>query len=80
MFNLGTRSDFFVRELIEHSRIVTSKTVPYAEGERRAGDCTKLVSGSRRAEVELGWVPQRSTLEMMITDAWRWHQTGHYER
>ncbi|HBM40508.1 MAG TPA: UDP-glucose 4-epimerase GalE, partial [Sulfitobacter sp.] len=37
-----------------------------------------LVSGSVRAETELGWRPTRSTLQQMITDAWRWHQTGHY--
>ena len=46
----------------------------------RAGDATKLVSGSTRAEAELGWQPQRSTLDQMIADAWRWQRTGHYER
>jgi UDP-glucose 4-epimerase len=34
----------------------------------------RLVSGSSRAEAELGWRPERSTLEQMIADAWRWHQ------
>lgn len=79
IFNLGTGSGFSVREVIDHSRAVTNKAVPYVEGDRRAGDCTKLVSGSTRAAVELGWTPKRSTLETMITDAWRWHQTGHYD-
>lgn len=78
VFNLGTGSGFSVREVIDHSRAVTNKAVPYVDGERRPGDCTKLVSGSTRAEAELGWSPARSTLETMITDAWRWHQTGHY--
>jgi len=80
VFNLGTGSGFSVREVIEHSRAVTNKTVPYTEGPRRPGDCTKLVSGSTRAEAELGWTPTRSTLDQMIADAWRWHQTGHYEK
>tara|TARA_R110002049_G_scaffold44333_6_gene130237 strand:- start:94977 stop:95960 length:984 start_codon:yes stop_codon:yes gene_type:complete len=79
VFNLGTGTGFSVREVIEHSRAVTNKAVPHHIGGRRAGDCTKLVSGSTRAETELGWKPQRSTLKQMITDAWRWHQSGHYD-
>lgn len=80
VFNLGTGDGFSVREVIDQSRIVTNRDVPYTEGARRAGDCTKLVSGSRRAIEELGWSPKRSTMKDMIADAWRWHQTGHYER
>ncbi|MEL7097639.1 MAG: UDP-glucose 4-epimerase GalE [Pseudomonadota bacterium] len=80
VFNLGTGSGFSVREVIDQSRAVTNREVPFVEGGRRPGDCTKLVSGSTRAEVELGWRPTRSTLPAMIGDAWRWHQTGHYEK
>nr|WP_319248877.1 UDP-glucose 4-epimerase GalE [uncultured Celeribacter sp.] len=79
VFNLGTGKGFSVREVIDHSRAVTNMDVPYVEGDRRPGDCTKLVSGSERAVRELGWMPKCSTLETMIRDAWKWHQTGHYE-
>lgn len=79
VFNLGTGSGFSVREVLDHSREVTNREVPHVAGPRRAGDCTKLVSGSQRAETELGWKPHRSTLRQMITDAWKWHQTGHYD-
>nr|WP_217430364.1 UDP-glucose 4-epimerase GalE [Sulfitobacter algicola] len=80
VFNLGTGRGFSVREVIDHSRSVTNKEVPFVEGDRRAGDCTKLVSGSERAARELGWHPERSTLQVMIKDAWRWHQNGHYDK
>ncbi len=80
VFNLGTGKGFSVREVIDHSRAVTNKDVPYVEGDRRPGDCTKLVSGSERAVTELGWTPARSNLKEMITDAWAWHQTGHYDK
>lgn len=80
VFNLGTGNGFSVRDVISESRSVTNKAVPIVEGPRRAGDCTKLVSGSVRAETELGWRPRRSDMKQMITDAWRWHQTGHYDR
>ena len=80
VFNLGTGHGFSVREVMEATRRVTNHAVPHTEGPRRAGDCTRLVSGSTRAAAELGWTPGRSTLARMIADAWRWHQTGHYEQ
>ena len=79
VFNLGTGSGFSVREVMDQSRVVTNRAVPYTEGPRRPGDCTKLVSGSTRAVQELGWNPHRSDLKTMIDDAWKWHQTGHYD-
>ena len=80
IYNLGTGSGFSVRDVIDHSARVTNKKVPIIEGEKRPGDCAKLVSGSTRAESELGWTSTRSTLHQMISDAWRWQQTGHYEK
>ncbi len=74
VFNLGTGTGFSVREVVEASRSVTNKPVPISEGPRRAGDAVRLVSGSARAEQELGWLPRRSTLAEMVSDAWRWHE------
>ncbi len=80
VFNLGTGEGFSVREVVSHSHAVTNRKVPYVDGDRRAGDCTKLVSGSSKAITELGWKPTRSDLETMVRDAWRWHQNtkAHY--
>ena len=80
VFNLGTGKGFSVREVIDSCRAVTNRKVPLIEGKRRAGDAAKLVSGSARAVRELGWKPDRSILQTMVTDAWRWHQNGHYEK
>lgn len=80
IFNLGTGNGFSVREVVDNSRSVTNRDVPIVEGDRRPGDCTRLVSGSSRAVSELGWSPSRSDMATMISDAWRWHQTGHYDR
>ncbi|KPU84040.1 UDP-glucose 4-epimerase [Marinosulfonomonas sp. PRT-SC04] len=80
VFNLGTGKGFSVREVIDACGVVTNREVPMMLGARRAGDATKLVSGSERAEKELGWSPHRSNMETMVTDAWHWHQNGHYEK
>jgi UDP-glucose 4-epimerase len=79
VFNLGTGSGFSVREVMDRAEQVTGRKVPYSIGPRRGGDCTKLVSGSTRAKSELGWDPKRSDMASMIADAWKWHQTGHYD-
>ncbi|HAR53771.1 UDP-glucose 4-epimerase GalE [Roseovarius nubinhibens] len=80
VFNLGTGTGFSVREVVDQAGHVTNAPVPMIEGDRRPGDCTRLVSGSLRASQELGWRPDRSTMKQMVRDAWRWHQTGHYEK
>ncbi|MGR3661734.1 MAG: UDP-glucose 4-epimerase GalE [Paracoccaceae bacterium] len=80
VFNLGTGHGYSVREVIDQSSAVTNQKVPFTEGPRRSGDCTKLVSGSTRAREELGWKADRSDLPTMIADAWRWHQNGHYDK
>ncbi|MGR3541037.1 MAG: UDP-glucose 4-epimerase GalE [Hasllibacter sp.] len=72
VYNLGSGTGYSVREVIEASRAVTNREVPFAEGPRRAGDAVSLVSGSTRARDELGWRPRRGLREM-IADAWRWH-------
>lgn len=80
VFCLGSGNGFSVREVVAHSRIVTNREVPIIEGPRRGGDAAKLVSGSSRAQEVLGWQPKRTDLATMIADAWRWHQSGHYEK
>ncbi|RMH44944.1 MAG: UDP-glucose 4-epimerase GalE [Alphaproteobacteria bacterium] len=77
VYNLGTGRGFSVREMIGAAERVTGKTVPVIEGPRRPGDCACLVSGGRRAEAELGWVPGRA-LETIMADAWQWHQGPGY--
>ncbi len=79
-FNLGTGTGFSVREVIQAAKRATNMDVPITYGDRRPGDATALVSGSARAETELGWSPKRSRMETMIRDAWAWHKAGSYSR
>lgn len=78
VFNLGTGRGFSVREVVDTVARVTGEPVPAEDGPRRAGDCAALVSGSTRAGEVLGWTPDHSTLEQMISTAWAWHQKPGY--
>ena len=80
VFCLGSGSGFSVREVVDQARVVTNKAVPIVVGPRRPGDAVRLVSGSDRATRELGWEPKRSNMRQMIEDAWRWQQTGHFNK
>lgn len=77
-FNLGSGVGFSVLEVLAHARAATGRTVPHRLGPRRPGDAAALVSGSRRARDELGWVAERSSLKLMIQHAWAWHKKGGF--
>jgi UDP-glucose 4-epimerase len=72
--NLGTRDGFTVREVLEAVERVTGKQLPVTFGPRREGDAPVLIADSSKAQAELGWTPQHSTLDEMIGSAWEWYQ------
>jgi UDP-glucose 4-epimerase len=74
IFNLGTGSGFSVRQVIAAVERVTQTTIPIDEQPRRAGDPPSLVASAEKIAAELGWVPQKASLEEMITDAWTFAQ------
>lgn len=80
VFNLGTGTGFSVREVIASCLRVTNREIEVIDAPRRPGDPASIVSGSTRAEAELGWHRQCSDLDTIIGDAWRWHLHGAYRR
>ena len=73
-FNLGTENGYSVKEVIEMSRKVTKHPIPSVIAQRREGDPAELVSASEKAMKILGWKPECSDLEEIITTAWNWHK------
>jgi UDP-glucose 4-epimerase len=73
IFNLGSNQGFSVKEMIDAARKVTGKEIPEKTGERRAGDPSTLVASSEKASSVLGWKPTRTSVEIIIQDAWNWH-------
>jgi UDP-glucose 4-epimerase len=77
-FNLGNGNGFSVREVIEAARHVTQQEIPVVEHPRRPGDPSILVGSSDdKARKILGWSPQYSDLNQILTHAWQWHQQQH---
>ena len=72
--NLGTGTGRSVREVVETARRVTGRAVPMVERPRRPGDPPELVAAVGRAATLLGWRPSHSSLEEILSSAWRWHQ------
>lgn len=72
--NLGTGTGNSVREVIDAARRVTGRAVPTVERPRRPGDPPELVAAVARAATVLGWRASHSSLEEILSSAWRWHQ------
>lgn len=77
VFNLGNGNGFSVKQVIETARKITGKEIKAEISDRRAGDPPILVGSSAKAQQVLGWQPQYSNLEAIITHAWQWHQKRH---
>src|SRR4051794_18999256 len=74
IYNLGNGNGFSNSEVVEVAREVTGAALPVEIGPRREGDPATLVASSARAREDLGWVPQKATLQEMIGDAWTFYR------
>ena len=74
IYNLGNGTGFSVREVIDACRAVTGHDIPAAVAPRRSGDPAVLVASAEKARAELGWTPQHTDLQGIVSDAWRFTQ------
>lgn len=74
VFNLGTGRGYSVMELADAVSKVAGKPVPRVMAPRRAGDPPRLVASAGKAKQVLGWQPQQSDLETILSTAWAWFQ------
>ena len=72
--NLGTGFGYSVKQVIQAVESQTGLHVPVEYMPRREGDAPKLIADSGRARIELGWVPEYSSLETVVRTAWRWYR------
>lgn len=70
IYNLGSGEGFTVREVISACERVTGLPIAAVDAPRRAGDPAVLIASSSRAISELGWNPQHTDLDEIVSDAW----------
>jgi UDP-arabinose 4-epimerase len=71
--NLGTGEGHSVRQVIAAVENVTGRKIKIRISPRRAGDPAILVADPSLAAKVLGWHPQYSGLETIVSTAWTWH-------
>ncbi len=72
-FNLGNEDGFSVLDIIQSCERVTGKKIKFDIVDRRAGDPDILVANSKKAKLELGWIPSYKNIDSIIETAWNWH-------
>lgn len=78
VYNLGSEKGFSVKQMIDTAKAVTGIDFSVAEEARRAGDPAVLIASSAKIRQELGWEPQHSNVEEIISSAWAWHKKHPY--
>lgn len=72
--NLGTGTGSSVAEIVKTAERLTGQQIPCEIAARRPGDPPRLIAASDRARSVLGWQPERSSIDTILTDAWIWHK------
>lgn len=73
-FNVGTGRGYSVKEVVEMVKKVSGNDFHVPITDRRPGDPDKLVADSSKIKNKLGWKPDHSDLETIISSAYKWHK------
>ena len=73
VYNLGNNTGYSVKEVIESVKKVSGKDFKVVAADRRPGDAPILTSDATKAMTELGWKPEITELEEIVSTAWQWH-------
>lgn len=74
--NLGTGTGYSVLEVIKAVERTSGREVPHEFAPRRPGDAQRLVADPTLAEKALGWKARITSIDDIVADAWRWHESG----
>lgn len=74
IYNLGNGTGFSVLEMLSSAKKVTGKDIKFKFVDRRAGDPASVVASSKKAEEVLGWKPEYTDVDRIISSAWNWYK------
>lgn len=77
-FNIGTGQGHSVLQVLRAVEQAVGRPVPHQIGARREGDPASLIAAPAKARAQLGWQPQRSGLDQIVSDAAKWRSAGRY--
>ena len=75
IFNIGTGRGYSNWEIIRMLKQVSGIDFAVEIGPRRAGDPAELVAEASKLHNAVGWRPENSDLETIVSSAWRWHSS-----
>jgi UDP-glucose 4-epimerase len=73
-FNVGSESGYSVLEVLRATEAVACRPIPRRLMRRRMGDPAVLVATAAKLARSLGWSPQQSSLDAIISTAWQWRR------
>jgi UDP-glucose 4-epimerase len=74
VFNLGSQQGYSVKELIKQVEKICKTKINVKVQPRRAGDVPVLVANSTKAQNQLGWAANNSSLENILSSAYNWEE------
>lgn len=74
VFNLGVGRGYSNKEILAMVKKVSGVDFPVVVKPRRPGDAAVVYADNIKAKEKLGFNPQHSDLETIITTAWQWHK------
>ena len=74
-FNLGNGLGFSVLDILKCCEDVLDTKINYKIAKRRPGDPAKLIANSSMAKELLGWDPQYTSINSIVSSAVKWHKS-----
>ncbi len=75
-YNVGIGAGYSVRQILDSVRRVSGTDFEVIEAGRRAGDAIALYNDPTKIKRELGWSPEITEIDELVSTAWDWFQAN----